>query len=237
MAWSSESDKNLEQITEQLKEITKQLSYKEMYENERKRCSEVEDKLREQYKQNADVFKQLLVYTISNQNELLNKESMQSIFEELKKEAAENLIKKSEDAQKKEILDKGNFTDQEYLQQKALTEKLKEEIAQLKYQLAAHEKQWEGHTNSYEELNKIYEKRINDAIASFDKQLKDSEEAYKKEFHKLQLKLEEFKREEDKKLKDCKESHRKEINSLQLKFDELEKNKVNKSKDSEGVQQ
>ena len=78
-----ERDKNLEEIIEQLKELTKQLTYKEMYENERKRCSEVEDQLREQNKKNAEMLKQLLEIEISKQHELF---SIESMLKELKRE-------------------------------------------------------------------------------------------------------------------------------------------------------
>ena len=53
-------EKEDEEIAKQLKELTKQLNYKEMYENEQKRCIEVEVQLREQYKQNADIVKECL---------------------------------------------------------------------------------------------------------------------------------------------------------------------------------
>ena len=185
-----------------------------MYENERKRCSEVENQLREQYKQYADIFKRLLENEISKQNELFSIESMQRLFTELKREITENFTK-SEDAHKNEMLDKGNIIDEEILKQKVLTEKLKEEITQLKNQLMAYEKQWECYTKSY----------------------KESEEVYKKELHSLQLKLEEFKREGDEKFKECKEMHRKEIYTLHIKIEELVQGKDKKYEDTESVQQ
>ena len=48
------------------------------------------------------------------------------------KEVADNIYTQSADAHKKEMLDKGNLGDEETLEQKALKEKLKEEISQLK---------------------------------------------------------------------------------------------------------
>ena len=205
-------DKRYEEIMKQLEELTKQLNFKVMYETEQKRCSKVEDQFREQCKLHADILKQLLDNETSKQKELWSIESIQRLFKELKCESCT----KNEDAHKKEILDKGNVIDEEILKLKVLTENLKEEIIQLKNQLTAYEKQWESQANFY----------------------KESEEAHKKEFHKLELKLEEFKREEDEKFKDCKELYRKEIiYSLQLKIEELEREKVKKSEGSEVVQQ
>ena len=160
------------------------------------------------------MFKRLLGNEISKKNELFSIESMQRLFTELKREITENFTK-SEDAHKNEILDKGNLIDEEILKQKALTEKLKEEITQLKNQLIAYEKQWESYAKSY----------------------KESEEVYKKELHSLQLKLEEFKREGDEKLKECKEMHRNEIYTLHIKIEELVQGKDKKYEDTESVQQ
>ena len=70
-----EKEKEDEETAEQLKELIKQLNYKEMYENERKRSSEVEDKLMEQYKQSADYYKQMLEKERLRNEEILRHEN------------------------------------------------------------------------------------------------------------------------------------------------------------------
>ena len=127
-----EKDNEVEDIAEQLKELIKQLKYKEMYENERKKRTEVEDQLREQYKKNADIFEQLLNREclrndeLSKQSELLNKQVV-----EIKREVAQNLIE-SKEAYKKEMQEREHLMDEEILKQ---IENLKEEIEQLRSQL------------------------------------------------------------------------------------------------------
>ena len=127
-----EKDNEVEDIAEQLKELIKQLKYKEMYENERKKRTEVEDQLREQYKKNADKFEQLLNREclrndeLSKQSELLNKQIV-----EIKREVAQNLIE-SKEAYKKEMQEREHLMDEEILKQ---IENLKEEIEQLRSQL------------------------------------------------------------------------------------------------------
>ena len=126
-----EKDNEVEDIAEQLKELIKQLKYKEMYENERKKRTEVEDQLREQYKKNADIFEQLLNREclrndeLSKQSELLNKQVV-----EIKREVAQNLIE-SKEAYKKEMQEREHLMDEEILKQ---IENLKEEIEQLRSQ-------------------------------------------------------------------------------------------------------
>ena len=127
-----EKDNEVEDIAEQLKELIKQLKYKEMYENERKKRTEVEDQLREQYKKNADIFEQLLNREclrndeLSKQSELLNKQVV-----EIKREVAQNLIE-SKEAYKKEMQEREHLMDEEILKQ---IENLKEEIEQLRSQV------------------------------------------------------------------------------------------------------
>ena len=58
----------------------------------------------------------------------------------------------SEEVHKKELLEKVNSMNEEILKPKIQTGKLKEEITQLKNQLAAYEKQWEGYVNYCQEL-------------------------------------------------------------------------------------
>ena len=96
--------------------------------------------LMEQCKQNADIYKQLLEKEIlrneeiAKQNEILNKENMQRLFEELKTEMTTSLTV-SEVVYKKEFLEKVNLINEEELNQNVLIDELKEEIAQLKNQL------------------------------------------------------------------------------------------------------
>ena len=105
-----EMAKKDEEMTKQLKKLTKQLNYKQMYEDEWKRCSKLETQLREQYKQNADIFKQLLERQlqvhmrneeVSKQNKLLNKENLQKVFEEIKREIITKLVEGEEACKKK----------------------------------------------------------------------------------------------------------------------------------------
>ena len=128
-----EKDKNPEEITEQLKELTRQLNYKEKYENE-------QEKLMEQYKQNADThkqyadtYKQLLEKVFlrnektAKQIEILSKENMQRIFEELKTDMTKSLTLR-EEVHQKEMLEIVNSMNKEHLKQKVLADELKEEL-------------------------------------------------------------------------------------------------------------
>ena len=103
----------------------------------------------------------------------------------------------SEEAQKKDRLIKERLVYEENLKQKFLTEHLKDENTQLKYQLTTNENKWEN----------LYNKTID----SFSKQLKDSEEAHRKELYDMQLKVQEHKKDVAKILKDTEEAHRKEM--------------------------
>ena len=76
-----------------------------------------------------------------------------------------------------------------------MTDQLKEEITQLKNQLAAYEQQCKGHANYCKELNEISEKRINEAMDTFNQQIKDTEEECRKRLYNLQVKVEEDKKE------------------------------------------
>ena len=235
-------EKEDEEIAEQLKELTKQLNYKEMYENEQKRCNKVEDQLREQYKQNADmhkqnadIYKQLLEKECLRNEGVSNVEkiNIQSILEETKKEIAKS-VKESEAAYKSEMLERDHLMDEVCSKQKVLTEKLNEEITKLKNQLTAYEKQWENHTNHCKELNAINEKRINKAIDTFNEQTKDME-APKKALDNLQLKIEEFKEKEVTKLKNSEVAWKIELHDLQSKVIELNKGEAKKLEDTKGA--
>ena len=103
----------------------------------------------------------------------------------------------SEEAQKKERLIKERLVYEENLKQKFLTEHLKDENTQLKYQLTTNENKWEN----------LYNKTID----TFNKQLKDSEEAHRKELNNIQLEVEEHKKEVAKILKETEEAHRREM--------------------------
>ena len=195
-----------------------------MYENEWEKCSKLEIQLREQYKQNAEIFIQLLEKQmqvhmrneeVSKQNELLNKDNMQRVFEEVKREIITKLMEDGE-ADKKEMLEEGYLLDNESFQKKLLIEKLKEEIVQLKNQLAAYEKKWEEH-------NEINEKRINLAIDAFNKQIKDNKEAHRKELQNLQFNIEDFKAKQAKKLEEIEETCR---NNSALMIERLIKKEV-----------
>ena len=120
-------------------------------------------------------------------------------------------------------------------EQKVTTEKLKEEIIQLKNQLnlLVYEQETEQEDLQftkkledsiknlcYKELNAreaMYEKRINKITDIFDKQLTNSEEAHRKQFddlqckiqNNLQLKIAEFQREVTKTIEDNAESQKK----------------------------
>ena len=156
---------------------------------------------------------------------------MKRIFEESKQEIA-TCITESEAAPKNEMLERDHLMDEENLKQKVLTDKLNEEMAQLKSQLTAYEKQWGSHANYCKELSEIYEKRINITIDTFNEQIKDSKEAHRKELDNLQSKLEEFKEEQVKKLKNNQEAQRKELHDLQLKVEELNKGEAKKLEDT-----
>ena len=186
-----EKEENDDEITEQLKKIMKQLNFKKMYEDEQKKCSELEKQLLE----------------LQKQNQLLSTQ-LKSLID-------------SKEAQKKEMLENDCLMDEENLKQKVLTEELKQEIIQLKNQLATYEKKWESHTN-----------HNNKTIDTFNKKLKDSEEAYRKEFYNMQLKVEELKNGETKKLEDTEEAHKKEIYNLQAKIEEHKKEVAKTLKDS-----
>ena len=129
--------------------MTKQLNYKEKYEKE-------QEKLIEQYTHNADTYKQLLEKEslrneeLSKQIEILNKENMQRIFEELKREITENLTAK-EEVHKKEILEKQSLMNKEDMKQELIEEEgrkheysaetLRKEVSNLQLQIA--EFKWE----------------------------------------------------------------------------------------------
>ena len=123
-----------------------------------------------------------------------------------------------------------------------LLEKERLEVAQLKSQLtagyekqtiqqkglAAQESNQATQLKLNEELNardEIYEKRINKVIDTFNRQLKNSGEAYKKE---LQLRAEE----DIKKFEHFEEMHRKQLNGLQLRVEEFKGEKVKELEDS-----
>ena len=196
-----EKDDEVEYIAEQLKELLKQLKYKEMYENELKKRTEVEDELREQYKKNADKFEQLLNREclrndeLSKQSELLNKQIV-----EIKREVAKNLIE-SKEAHKKEMQEREHLMDEEILKQ---IENLKEEIEHLRSQLTGYGKDVEGHAKYCYEHNDTYEKNINKAIDTFVKQLKDIKETHRKEINSLQLKVEKLEKEKSQTFEDNK---------------------------------
>ena len=90
-----------------------------MYEKEQEKCCKVEDHLIEQYKQNADIFKQLLEKEflrneeISKKIEILNKNNMQRIFEELKRELTKNLT----EVNTKEMLERECLINKENVKQ------------------------------------------------------------------------------------------------------------------------
>jgi len=174
--------KDKEELAKQVKELTKQLDYKEMYENERKECVRVEDQLREadkdkveQYMQYVDTYKQLL-------------EKEQEIFKH-------NILIEE---QKKEIAQLKNLTrasEQEYLSVLESHQQFEDNIKIF----------------CCKELNardEVYEKRINKVVVTFNKQFKDYEEVHKKE---LQVKIEEVKKKEAKKLEDYEEAHKKSL--------------------------
>ena len=195
-----EKDDEVEYIAEQLKELLKQLKYKEMYENERKKRTEVEDELREQYKKNADKFELLNRECLRNdelskQSELLNKQIV-----EIKREVAKNLIE-SKEAHKKEMQEREHLMDEEILKQ---IENLKEEIEHLRSQLTAYGKDVEGHAKYCYEHNDIHEKNINKAIDTFVKQLKDIKETHRKEINSLRLKVEKLEKEKSQTFEDNK---------------------------------
>ena len=125
-------------------------------------------------------------------------------------------IKESEAAYKSEMLERDHLMDEECSKQKVLTEKLNEEMLQLKDQLTAYEKQWEDHANHCKELNAINEKIINKAIDTFNEQTKDMK-AHKKVLDNLQLKIEEFKEKEITKLKNSEVAWKIQRHDLQLK--------------------
>ena len=206
-----EKDKSPEEITEQLKQLTKQLNYKEKYEKEQEKLMEQYKQNADTHKQNADTYKRLLEEErLRNEEtakhiEVLNKENMQRIFEELKTEVTKSLTVSEEIIlYKNEMLEKVNSIKEENLMQKVLIDELKEEIIQLKNQLAAYEKQCEGHANHCKELNEISEKRIHEAMDAFNQQIKDTEEVCRKELYNLQVIVEEHKKEiiENKRLRD-----------------------------------
>ena len=187
--------------------MTKQLNYKEKYEQEQEKLmiqyrqnTDTYKQLMEQCKQNADTYKQLLEEErLRNQETakhigVLNKENMQRIIEELKTEMTKSLTV-SEEVYQKEMLEKVNSMNEEKLRQKVLTDQLKEEITQLKNRLAVYEKQCEGHANYCKELNETSEKRINEAMETFNQQIKDTEEVCRKQLYNLQVIVEEHKKE------------------------------------------
>ena len=193
------------------------------------------------YNKTVDTFnKQLKDSEEEHRKELYD---MKLEVEEHKKEVAKTL-KDTEEAHRREILKNEDLRYKENIKYNTLTENLQEEIAQLKDQLTlAHEKQaterealQDSVKNLYhKELNareEIYEKRINKVISTFNKQLKNSEEAHRKELYDMQLKVEELKKEEAKKLEDTIEAHRKEIYNLQVEVEEHKKQVAKTLKDS-----
>lgn len=136
------------------------------------------------------------------------------------------------------------------VEREAHTNKLEQEIIQLKSQLTSEKdvtkdndylstlqsneitKMLEGNERKLrKELdarNEIYEKIVTKVTDTFNRQLKSNEDAYKMELYSLKLKVEEFKMEGAKKLEDSEELHRKEICNLQFKMEELLREQVKK---------
>ena len=83
-------------------------------------------------------------------------------------------------------MDKGSLTDEETFKIKSFCRKIEGGNYTIKNSMwTAYQKQWEGHANFYKQLSEKHEQRTSNAIDSFDKQLKDSEEACMKEVHKI----------------------------------------------------
>ena len=226
-------EENLRQkfLTEHLKDENTQLknqltAYENKWEN---LCNKTIDTFSKQLKDSEEAHRKEL-YDLQQKVEELKSGKAEKL-EEHKKEVIKT-FKDTIEIHKIEMLEKLHLKDEEHSKHNALTEELQEEIAQLKNQLTlAHVKQtteWEVLQDSvinqhHKELNareEIYEKRINKVISTFNKQLKDSEEAQRKELYDMQLKVEELKKEEAMKLEDTKEAHKKEIYNLQVKVEE-----------------
>ena len=186
-----------EEVAKHLKEVTKQLQYKDMYESERKERIKVENQLREANREKIETLKQLL-------------EKEHLTVDELKKEVMQL---KNQLACEKQETQKKDLSAQE---SKQITQKL-DNNEKIIY---------------YKELNardEIYEKRINEVTNTFNRQLKDSKVANKKE---LQLRVQEIQREEASKFEQFKETHRKQLNDLQLKVEKLKEEKDKMLEDS-----
>lgn len=167
-----------EELTEQLKELTKQLQYKDMYENERKQRIEVEDQLRaadkkklEKYMQDIDAIKQLL--ETEQERHTAKEEGLSALDSKQTLKYSERL-----------------------------------------------------------NANEMHEKRINEIIAEFNRQLKDSQEEHRKDLQNLQANIEELKRRDEmhekqiKQLKHSEEVHRKELDSLKANMEKFKREQM-----------
>ena len=180
-----------------------------------------------------------LAFAVVKKLEETHKKELRKILlkaaEESKREM-DKMLKDSEEAYNKEMHHLISKENTKY-------ERLRDELTSLKNQLKNYEKQQlQGFTQQleedvkkiyYKDINareEMYEKRINNEINMFNRQLAANEGARRKELCKLQLKVEELKEEKAKKHKNNKEEHRKELCDLQV---ELEQKEAKKHKDTE----
>ena len=191
-----ETEKNHEDISQQLKELKDRLNYKDMYESEMKMRIKVEDQLREADKKKLE---QEIIYLksqlklscekqISNGNDLSMPQSKQTI-----------------------VMFHKELNDRDEIYEKRITKVIDTFNRQLKNNEEAYKKGLLALQFNVEKLKKESE---------------DSEAIHKKEMCSLHVKVEEFKRDQMKKLEDCRESHRKEIYNLHHKIEELKKQKA-----------
>lgn len=157
----------MEGLTEQLND------YKDKYEKECKKCTEIGSKLSEVYKEKSELEKEI----IQIKNQLTFFREKQSTAENLRLDEEvniedgifENQIKKVTDTFNKQLNDSEEAHRKELCNLQLKVDKLQQEI------------------NIRDEM---YKEQITNAVNTLSKYLKDSEEAYSSKLHSLQVKVE-----------------------------------------------
>ena len=205
-----------EELAKQLNELTRQLQYKDMYENEQKRRIKVEDQLREADKEKLEKYMQ----DIDAIKLLLEKE--QEISWACKNQTSEESLSALESKQM--IKDSEEFNTKDDMYEKRISKIIGGFDRQLKYSEGVHRKDLHNLQAKIEELKREEAKKF-----------EDNEKAHRQELYDLHLKIKEL---EGKKFEDSSEEvHRKELNNLQVKCKiEGLKREIDKTiKDSEEV--
>ena len=252
-----------EELTKQLKQLTIQLQYKDMYETERKERTKVEDQLREAERNTFKIMGEELKKEVTQLKKQVTQQKNFSGHESTQKlEDSEKALYYKELNSRDEIYEKRINTlimtfnrqlrSSEEVHRKELRLKVeemkREETKKLEYFEEAHKKELNDLQCKVEELTRERVKKLEDSEETHRKELNDlqckveelTRERVKKledseEMHRkeLQLKVEEIKREETKKLEYFEEAYRKELDDLQCKVEELTKERVKKLVDSE----